>query len=90
MQAANVMMIPWMKRMATNYHDECRVGKKKAMGKQEKERQQLYSMKGKGQWEISKSMRGDAATPLAALRRKGKRAKRATAGDNHDGPDSSG
>ena len=59
MQAGNAMMIPWMKRMAATYHDRSKVEKKKkAMSKQEKER------------EISKIMRGDAETPLAALRRK--------------------
>ena len=59
-----------MKRMAANYHGMCKAEKKKAMDKQGKERQQLCSMKGEGQWEISKSMRVDAATPLAALIRK--------------------
>ena len=44
--------------------------KKKAMDKKEKERRKLFSIEGKGPLGISKSMRGDAATPLAALRRK--------------------
>ena len=71
MQAENVLMTPWMKRMVAKYHDRSKIEKKrKAMGKQEKERQKLFAMKGKGQWEISKSVRGDVATPLGALRRK--------------------
>lgn len=35
-------------------------------------------------------MRGDVATPLAALRRKRKRANRATVGGDYDGPERSG
>ena len=70
MQVGNVMLIPWMKRVAAKYHARSSVEKKKAMDVRGKETQTLYSMKGKGQREINKPMRGDAATPLAALRRK--------------------
>ena len=48
MESGNVMTIPLMKRMAAKCHDRIEVEKKKAMDKQEKERQKLYSMKGKG------------------------------------------
>ena len=72
MQARNVMMIPWMRRMVAKYHDKSKTQETQAIDKQEKERQQLLAMKGKGQWEIGKSMRGDGATPMAALRRKGR------------------
>ena len=93
MQADNVMMIPWMKRMVAKYHDRSKIEKKrkkkKAMGKQEKERQKLFAMKGKGQWGNSKSMRGRCCNPIGGLRTNSKRAKSATAGGDHDGPEGS-
>ena len=70
MQAEHVMMIPWMKIMAVEYHDRSKIEKNKAMGKQHKEMQTLFAMTGKWQWAISTPMRGDIATPLAVLRRK--------------------
>ena len=66
-------MIPWMKRVAAKYYERSAAGKKKALTKKNNDKQMLYSQKGKGQWEISMSMRGDTASPLAALRRKIKR-----------------
>ena len=41
------MVIPWMRRMVANYHGKSKSEKKNAMDKQEKERQQLLSMKRK-------------------------------------------
>lgn len=62
-------MIPCMKKMAATCYERSNVEKTKAMDKQEQGMQQLFSMKGKGQCEIRTPMRGDVATPLAALSR---------------------
>ena len=69
-QASNIMVMPWVRRMAKKYHERCEAEKRKHAEKQENERQKRFAAKGKGQWEISKSMRGESASPLTALRRK--------------------
>ena len=70
--SGNIMMVPWMRRLAAKYYERSVAEKKKALTKRNQEKQEAYSKKGKGQWEINKSMRGESASPLAALKRKKK------------------
>ena len=90
MQAENAMMIPWMKRMAAKYHDRSKIERKKAMGKQKQERQQLLSMKGKRAMGNKQFNEGRCCNPIGGLKKDGKRANMAHAGGDHDGPERSG
>ena len=64
------MMIPVLKRAAGKYLEGSGGQKRKAVGEQINTKQQLFSIKGKGQWGNSKTLKEYAANPLVALRRK--------------------
>ena len=61
-----------IKRAIDKYHGENIKLKKKAVVEHEKARMHIYQAKDKGQWELYKQMKDDAAIPLVAVRRKKK------------------
>ena len=64
------MLGPTIKLQMQRYHKLHDTWRRKAVGQQEKEDQQLYAMKGKGQWNLMRSMVGKGhVKALTALRR---------------------
>ena len=79
---ADIMETPAITRAAAKYHDENVKQTRKAMMENEKVRTQMYKAKDKGQWELHKQIKEDQSIPLVAVRRKEKRAKGTTCGNN--------
>jgi hypothetical protein len=69
---AGIMAAPGLKRAANKFHDLNVKWKKKAVVENQKARMLMYQAKDKGQWELHKHMKKEAANPLVALRRREK------------------
>jgi hypothetical protein len=65
-----VMMLPTLIKATKDFHEKHDNLKRKSKEESEKTRQQIFSIKGKGQWNLNKSMNDTESTPMIAARRR--------------------
>ena len=68
--AAEIMMVPMLKRSAEKYHVQAAKHRARAEQETKEANQKLYRAKAAGQWAICKNLGQRNAAPLTALRRK--------------------
>ena len=82
------MLGPTLKLQMRRYHKLHDTWKRRAVGKEEKVAQQLYAIKGKGQWHLMKHMTSNVQPkPLIALKRKSKGPMGPAQSQHNDGPE---
>ena len=65
----DTMESPAIQRAIGKYHDSGQTNKKKAMAEHERARAKIFQAKDRGQWDLYKQMKEDAANPIIAVRR---------------------